>query len=150
MRIIWYVLALCAVVLSVGCATVPMASADLDSSAKTFAPAEGKANIYVARGMGYFGGAINFQIAVDGKLIGNIAPGTYFLISCDPGSHVVVAISQYNTEKAKLDVQENSNYFYDVGWHMGLITGKVAIKQIDEEEGKKLVQRCKRAESLSD
>jgi hypothetical protein len=115
-----------------------------------FAPAEGKANIYVARGAGSYGGAVNFQIVVDGKTLGNIAPGTYFIFSCEQGAHVVVAISQYNTEKAKIDVEQNRNYFFDAGWHMGLFSGSVAIKQVAEDAGKKLVQQCKRAESLMD
>jgi hypothetical protein len=145
---IYHYMILVALALLVGCATIPLASADLDAAGKTFTPPDGKASIYVARGLGYFGGAATFQIAIDGKVFGNIAPGTYYLFTCEPGPHTVVAISQWNTEKAKLDVEAGGNYFFDAGWHMGLVTGQAVVTQVSEEQGKKLVNQCKRAETL--
>ena len=144
------VIIICAAALVIGCATVPLASADLDAAAKTFTPPEGKANIYVARGMGYVGGAASFQIVVDGRMLGNIAPGTFYVVTCDPGSRTVAAMCQWNTAKANVDVEAGKNYFFDAGWHMGLITGQAAVSQVGEDDGKKLVQQCKRAESLID
>jgi hypothetical protein len=48
-----------------------------DMEAISFAPAEGRANLYVVRRKAYFGSAITFRIMIDGYPIGSIGPGTW-------------------------------------------------------------------------
>jgi hypothetical protein len=139
-----------AAILLAGCATVPMASLEMDSSAKTFTPPDGKANIYVVRASS-FGGAISFQVIVDGKVVGSVAPATYYLVVADPGSHSIAATSNENSAKAKFDAEAGRNYFFEIEATFGLMTARASLNQIqDEEKGKQMVQGAKRAEGLQD
>jgi hypothetical protein len=67
----------------------PLSPVEEDRRAKTFAPADGKAAIYVYRLDGWVGSATKFPVAIDGKLLGTLANGTYYLTEVIPGSHDV-------------------------------------------------------------
>ena len=67
--------------LLVGCASVPMTSAALDSEAKKFIAEHGKANIYVNRG-GELGRSSVFPTLLDGRIVGSLAPNTYLISAC--------------------------------------------------------------------
>lgn len=133
-----------------GCATVPMASALLDNQAKTFTAPAGKANLYVGRSGNPVGGGIAFQVTVDGKNLGSIGPGCYYLIAVEPGRHSVSVSSNENSAQTKIEASANNNYFVEVYATMGLATARVGINQLDEEHGKSMVNRGKRAEGLLD
>lgn len=72
------------------CTSLPPTSpVDEDRRAKSFAPASGKAAIYVYRIDGWVGSASKFPVAIDGRLLGTISNGTYYLTEVAPGSHDV-------------------------------------------------------------
>lgn len=72
------------------CTSLPPTSpVEEDRRAKEFAPASGKAAIYVYRLDGWVGSADKFPVAIDGRLLGTIANGTYYLVDVTPGSHDV-------------------------------------------------------------
>jgi hypothetical protein len=132
-----------------GCATIPMASTDLDAAAKTFTPPAGQANLYIVRS-GFFGGAIAFHVIVDRYAVGSIGPGTFHLVTVEPGHHSIQVSSNENSAQAKFDAEADKNYFFEVSAVLGMMTARVAIDQIDEEKGKKEVTEGKRAESLTE
>jgi hypothetical protein len=57
--------------------------------AKTFAPPTDKANIYVYRNE-TFGAAVKLPVALDGRLVGDTASKTYFLLVVPAGEHKLI------------------------------------------------------------
>ena len=79
-----------------GCATAPnvsIASATDDAAAKTFTPRAGKTNLYIAQSNNQGGNAATFDIIVDGKRMGPIGPGIFYLVEIEPGKHTIMASS---------------------------------------------------------
>ena len=97
-----------------GCMTapVPLASPDADAASKKFQPPVGKANLYVA----WSGGpsAVHFKVAVDGKNVASIEPGTFYLETLDPGQHYLTVSSGLNTAREGLNAEAGKNYYYEV------------------------------------
>jgi hypothetical protein len=74
--------------LLVGCASVPMESADKTSAAKQFpTPSEGKAGLYLYR-YGTFGAALKKDIWLDGKCVGETARNTFFYEEVEAGVEI--------------------------------------------------------------
>jgi len=123
-----------------GCAaTIPIAPKFVDESAKTFAPPTGQAAIYIVRENAYKGKAILFQVALDGKLLGGIAAGTYYAPTVLPGDHTITALSNENQDSTKVTVEAGSVYFIKVEPHWGMVSARVGLKQLSFAEGKPLV-----------
>src|SRR6266852_3344840 len=53
--------------------------------------AQGKADIYVYREAAIFAAIQDFEIAIDGRKVGNLANGSYLKIQVGPGAHLVRA-----------------------------------------------------------
>jgi uncharacterized protein DUF2846 len=120
-----FVMAVCGFLLA-GCASVPMTSAPLDSQAKQFAPEAGKSSIYVYRS-GIIGQALVFQVMLDGRIVGAVAPDTYQLLSVPPGDHTVAVFSPENLQQQKVTAVGGRNYFFKVTVSMGWATGHANI-----------------------
>jgi hypothetical protein len=134
--------------LLVGCATAPMTSPTLDADAKTFAPAPGKANIYVYRDGRFTGSAVTYQAALDGRITGILAPNTFELLSVDPGSHTLSAVGEMRkVESQKFDAEAGRNYFYDFYAEMGWWQPVLCFKAMSDDEGRKAILKSKRAEA---
>ena len=135
------------VVLVGGCATVPMASPSLDVEAKKFMPESGMANIYILREVALGGGKILFQLTLDGRMVGSLAPLTYHLLSVKPGEHTISVVNVENPEEAQatLTAEQGKNYFYKVSGRIGWSKPRAYIKSIGEEEGRELISDSKRA-----
>jgi hypothetical protein len=140
------------VVAVVGCVTttIPMAADEMDKAAKTFSPAEGKANLYIVRTNSFVGSAISPDISVDGKLIGTATQGSYFLVSLDEWVHTIVGVSKWGSNRAKVEVEAGSNYFYNVSFATTGITTSLTFTKLDEESGKAAVQKCRLAENMAE
>jgi hypothetical protein len=133
-------------VLLAGCASVPLTSSTLDSEAKTFKPETGKANIYVSRGGG-LGNTVLFQVVLDGRITGSLAPKTFQFLSVPPGEHTISVSGVENTEQLKLTAEAGKNYFYRVTVHMGWSNARARVNSMTEDEARKLVKDLKRAEA---
>ncbi len=135
----------------VGCVTapsVPMAAPAADADAKQFMPPAGKASLYIAWSNGSSGGA-SLDISVDGKLLGPIAPGTFYLVEVDPGRHEVSARSGMNSAAVAVDAAAGNNCFYEVtatSGAYGAIKPSLGVVLI-EEMGKMMVRQAQRAQS---
>jgi len=130
-----------------GCATVPLTTPSLDAEGKKFNTEQGKANIYVQRSGGIFGGPVLiFQLMLDGRFVGAIAPDTYHLLSVQPGEYTIAVMGTGSYEQVKLKVEQGKNYFCKVVFAIGPLA---YIESISEEEGKKLVLESMRAETTN-
>ncbi len=111
----WIMLAVLAVALALGCATVPsVPPSEAETAAKRYAPAEGQANIYVSRTDESLGKAVGFDLFVDQVKAVTLTPGTFTLVPVAPGSHVIKIASPSNSMTATLQAVAGKNYFYQV------------------------------------
>ena len=126
-----------------GCASVPMASLDADSSAKQFLPPKGQANIYLYRNE-TFGAAVAMTVSLDGKVMGKTGPQTYFLWEVVPGKREIASHTE-NTARITIDAKEGRNHYVWQEVKMGMWQPGSQLQEVNEEEGRKGVLECKRA-----
>jgi hypothetical protein len=124
-----------------GCASVPMASAEKDAAAKTYAVKPDKANIYIYRNEN-FGAAIKMPVAVDGRLVGDTASKTYLKVEVTPGNHTVTSKTE-NDANLNLQTIAGKNYFVWQEVKMGMWAAGSQLQQVDDATGKAGVDECK-------
>jgi hypothetical protein len=129
-----------------GCASVPMASVDTDKAKKEFSqPSDGKAGLYIYRNSS-FGAALKKTISIDGSIIGESAPNTYFYKELEPGMHEVATESEFSDNKISIEFKKGVNYFIQQYIKFGAFVGGAGLKEVTEVEGKKGVLECKLAQ----
>lgn len=69
------------------CASVPLASPEIDMKMKHLTPPHGKALLYVYRNAIFAGSAVIFEIYVDEQPVGKLAESTYLAVLLEPGKH---------------------------------------------------------------
>ena len=129
-------------------ATVPVMTDEYDAQAEMFDPKQEGANIYVVRDGRFSGSAVLFQIMLDGKIKGSVAPGTYLLLEVGAGSHTVAVMTRENVDRVRLEAMAGSNYFIEVEPKMGWLAARVMLTEIDASKGRRLVIEGKRAEMV--
>jgi hypothetical protein len=92
-----------------GCAATPEASPQSDAEAKRFETAPRTAIIYLYRADTPSNGA-TATIWVDGRLIGESVPATYFRVLARPG-HNRISASGHDTGRLEIDTRANEVYF---------------------------------------
>lgn len=135
--------ALAAAALASGCASVQMASPEMDTSAKSYAVKPNKANIYVYRNE-VFGAAIKLPVLLNGRAVGDTASKTFMLLEVDPGSHTIVSKGESDAT-LKVDAAGGRNYFVWQEVKMGLMSARSLLQVVDEATGKAGVAECKLA-----
>ena len=131
--------AIALLLLSACAATVELAAPAADQAAKTFAPAAGMANIYVTREDRFTGSAVLFQLIVDQKVVGGLAPGTYHLIPVAPGPHTISVTTAENQSMQQLDAVAGQSYFFEVRPKMGLVSARVEVATMTDVDGRAAV-----------
>ncbi len=133
------------------CATVALAPPTEDQQAKTFKVSEQQANIYVFRRYKFFGrsDALLLQIYLDGLIVGQVAPGTYFLFQVDPGEHTVASSTvphwswlqwQVYQSVIQLYAESGTNYFIEVQLPWGDRVLPTELNQVPESEARQAIQ----------
>lgn len=132
--------------LFVGCASVPMESADRMNEVKAFpAPAAGNAGLYIYR-TGVLGAALKKDVWVDGDCIGQTAPDVFFYEQVKGGTkHTVSTESEFSPNDLSVTTEAGKNYFVQQYIKMGLIAGGAGLELIDAEKGKEVVSKLKMA-----
>ena len=128
-----------------GCASVKMASPEQDLASKTFAaPSDGKAGVYIYRNS-HFGAALKKTVYINGEVIGETAPMTYFHKEVAPGSLLLSTESEFSDNDLSLTTQSGKNYFIRQYIKLGAFVGGAGLEIVDEHTGQKGVLECKRA-----
>ena len=120
-----------------GCASVPMETAEKNSTAKNFnPPSEGNSGLYIYRNS--FGGqALKKDVWVDGKCIGETAPDIFFYESVKGDtSHKVSTESEFSPNDLLIKVKSGMNYFIRQYIKMGVFVGGAGLELVNEEKGK--------------
>ncbi|MEW8506044.1 MAG: DUF2846 domain-containing protein [Candidatus Thiodiazotropha sp.] len=122
-----------------GCATVQMSDKEASNLAKAFnKPPEGQAGIYVYRKKSIGGGALKKDVWIDGKCIGETAPGIFFYeeVAGDM-SHTISTESEFSPNDLVLDTVSGENYFIKQYIKIGIFVGGSNLEQVDGETGRK-------------
>jgi hypothetical protein len=126
-----------------GCAaSVPMASAEADTKAKTFvAPTDGNGGLYVYRDES-FGGAVKLPLLLDNVSIGDTGPQTYAFREVTPGKHTVLSKAEKD-ESLEIEVQAGKDYYVWQEVKMGVWSARSALHLVDNKIGEDAVKKCK-------
>ena len=92
----------------------PLASADADGAAKQFVPAEGLAGVYIVHEGSTFGAKTPIAVMLDGKSLGYLGVGTYFLVAVTPGRHKIQLPEGGDFAWLQVDAAAGKNYYYTV------------------------------------
>ena len=128
-----------------GCASVPMAPTKEDAIKKEFTlPSEDMAGLYIYRNSS-LGSTLKKTISLDGEIIGETAPMTYFYLDITPGYHILATESEFSDNILRLNLKGGENYFIRHYIKMGLFVGGANFEIVHEREGKAGVEECKLA-----
>ncbi len=129
-----------------GCASVPMESTDRTDTVKEFnSPSDKSAGLYIYRSGG-FGGSLKKDIWIDGECLGETAPNVFFYEEVQgDGEHKLSTESEFSPNDLVIKTESGKNYFVKQYIKFGLFVGGAGLEQVDEEEGKKAVEKLKLA-----
>lgn len=135
-------LAITAVALLSGCASVDMASSAEAAKAKEFQPpSNGNAGVYIYRDS-FVGQALKKDIWVNGKCIGESAPDVFFYTEVEGGkSHKVDTESEFSPNSLSFTAEAKKNYFIRQYIKIGVFVGGAGLELMPEAEGKQAVQK---------
>lgn len=133
------------ILLLTGCTSVPMASVEHDTQAKTFAVKQDKANIYLYRNES-MGGAVKMDVLLDGKPVGQTAAKTYMKLEVTPGQHTLTSKAE-NDDVLNVNTEAGKNYFVWQEVKMGILYARSLLHLTDEQTGKAGVLDCKLIET---
>jgi hypothetical protein len=132
-----------------GCASVPMASLESDTARKNFpSPSPGTAGLYIYRNT-TLGGALKKDIFIDGELVAETAPMTYFYFEVQGGKRKLSTESEFSANDLVVDVEKDKNYFVRQSMRLGVFVGGASFELVPEEEGKKGVLECELANNFN-
>ena len=130
-----------------GCASVPLASPEQDTQAKQFRVPPGKSRIYVYRNES-MGGAIKIAVTLDGKVMGQTAPKTYFAVDVAPGKHELTCLAE-NNASLSVNAPAGKPVFVWQEMKMGAWSARCALNQVSDPVGREGVMESSMAQSGS-
>lgn len=116
-----------------GCATVPMAPAEMDARAKDFSPPAEKASLYIYRDE-MFGAVAPMTVTINGRTLGQTAAKTFFRLNLLPGRYSIESHAE-NIATLALSMEAGRNYFVWQEVKMGLWLPRSLLRQTDEATG---------------
>jgi len=132
-----------------GCASVPMASLEDDTARKNFSsPSPGTAGLYIYRNTN-LGGALKKFIYIDGELVAETGPMTYFYFEVQGGKRKLSTESEFSENDLIVEVENGKNYFVQQAIKLGVFVGGAKLVLVPEAEGTKGVLECKLADNLN-
>ena len=139
---------LLAVMLVSGCAaSVPLARTEQDRSAKEARPPEGKAALFIQRKNAFFAKAVPFSVFLDGGLVGDLGPETFFRLNAISGQHIVSASNGFRTTTMSLSCEAGQVYYIQIrpdAWD-----GHPIPEEISRDEGRNAIQGSQLALALT-
>ena len=107
-------------------------------------PPQDMAGLYIYRNTN-IGGALKKTVRVDGEIIGESAPMTYFYLDITPGSHSLSTESEFSNNDLILNAKSGKNHFINQYIKMGLFVGGAGLELVSEKEGRNGVLECELA-----
>jgi hypothetical protein len=124
-----------------------LAPADADGAAKQFTPPEGMANLYIVQQGSSLGPKIPIAIAMDGKSLGFLGVGNYFLVAVAPGRHKIQLPDGGDFGWLQVDAAAGKNYYYTVSPGSSSKPKPILGIVLLESMGKVMVRQYHRAQT---
>jgi hypothetical protein len=86
-----------------------------DDGGKSFKPASGQANVYIARKTETMGALLDFEVVLDGKDVVKLKGGAYTFLAVTPGSHKIEIKAGTGSTTVVVNSAEGKNYYYEAG-----------------------------------
>lgn len=138
-------LPLLALLLLVGCATVPLDSAQEDARGKQFAPPPpDRGSLYVYR-QGPMGAPVSLGVILAGRPETRLAQDTFVWLEPAPGAIEVGCAGTDGSADTVVNVGPGEMRFVEVAYRPGLMGSRCAVREVAEVEGRAAVLRGKRA-----
>jgi len=135
-------------IMATGCATVPLAPVEMDTASKRFdPPSEGTAGVYIYRRWWGAGTILKRELRINGKSLGKTAPGVYFHVEVDPGTHTLATEGEFDFNTLRFTADEGSLYFFTQVITPGIFVGSSVVMSVAEDTGKVEVLSSKQAKS---
>lgn len=133
---LWRTLILGLVLCVAACASSPQASREQDADAKQFGTHPNAATIYVYRS------ALDrledqTTLYLDGRIVGETLPGTYFRLDAAPGRHVLQGIAA-DTGRFTVDTRIGELYFVE----LTVVEAQSHFRLVSDEVGRNRILRC--------
>src|SRR6266496_1928799 len=130
-----------AVLLLVGCASTRQFVPMPDQSKRIEDPSKGR--IYLMR-PATIGFAVSMNVTDEGKIIGCTGPRGYLCWERPPGETRITSATE-SVSTVPLTVQAGGAYYIFQHLRMGLMIAGNQLEFVDEEEGQRVLKRCKPA-----
>lgn len=133
--------AACVMVMA-GCANVPMAPAESNQKAKTFAaPEEGKSGLYIYRDS-FAGKALKKDVYINGKCLGQTADRVFFYTQvAGDQPHKLSTESEFSPNDLLLTTDAGKNYYVRQFIKVGVFVGGAGLEQVTEAEGQRVISK---------
>ena len=125
------------------CASTSKADAEKSDAAKSFTSAEGKGTVYLYRTGRAVGAAGSTQVRVNGQTAGGTGPSTFFKWDLKPGTYTFSASTAESSAVVEINAKAGEQYFIRLDDRMGIANGRVTLKKVSDDKGKKEVKSCK-------
>lgn len=116
------------------CSTVPLATPEQDTMAKTFSVEADKSTIYIFRNE-----TENFNsemaVEIDNKHVGGTSQRTFIVSSVQPGNHTITAHGE-NKSEIEITTEAGKNYFVWLEVTIGAFIPRANLHLVDQKTGK--------------
>jgi hypothetical protein len=125
------------------CAGTSEATPEQNEAAQAFAIPEGTGVVYVFRPGRALGAALQIQIQINGIDAGGTGPGTYFRWELKPGRYTFASRTSESSVAVQVDLEAGQMVFIEQNPRIGIESGRVTLKVVDEAAGKRAVRSSK-------
>ncbi|WP_099111113.1 DUF2846 domain-containing protein [Xenorhabdus sp. KJ12.1] len=125
-----------------GCASIPLATEQESSTAKSFSvPEKDKAGLYIYRDS-FAGKALKKDIYIDDKCLGETVDKTFFYTQVAGNqNHKISTESESSPNDLNLFTESGKNYFVRQYIKMGVFVGGAGLSVSTEDEGKRVISK---------
>ncbi len=95
------------------------------------APEPGKGQVVFFRTGGLVGAAISCNVREEGKLIGGLSGGKYFVVNFTPGKHVFTTKSEA-TDTLNMEIESGETYYVRCSIGAGVVAGRPNLTPVDK------------------
>src|SRR5258708_5882803 len=120
-----------------------MTPREKDIMPKTLKPTEGMALVYIIRRTA-FATLIRMSVKCDSIRIGSTMANNYVYAMLPPGMHTLVSTAE-NHGSLDIMLEAGKTYYIKQQVKMGFAYAETGLKQMDDPEGQKDLQRCRLA-----
>jgi hypothetical protein len=140
---LWIIALFTVVLFGTGCASTSKAPESRNNEAKTFVAPDDRGSVFLYRTGRAVGAAVQIMVKVNSMDAGGTGPGTFFRWDLKPGTYTFASSTGESSAVVQLEVKAGQLYFIRQDARMGIDSGRVTMKEVDEKQGTSEVGSCK-------